>query len=211
MRLSRGRSTPTSRAMCGIPLSLRRSGPSPSRELPGPGLRPGEMSGPPAHRYWEVCIQLSLALRPNFPAPPQAALRPASVAGGGSRYPWRCLWRGSGQITMTRPCRRITLHLSHIGLTLGFTFTALSILFCRSRSLTWGLGRAGLLVPVHDAAPGQVVGRQLHDHPVLGQDADVVLPHLAADVGEHLVAVFQLDAKHRVGQRFDHPALDLDG
>jgi hypothetical protein len=31
---------------------------------------------------------------------------------------------------MTRPCRRITLHLSHIGLTLGFTFTALSILFC---------------------------------------------------------------------------------
>jgi hypothetical protein len=31
---------------------------------------------------------------------------------------------------MTRPCRRITLHLSHIGLTLGFTFTAGSILFC---------------------------------------------------------------------------------
>ncbi len=25
---------------------------------------------------------------------------------------------------MTRPCRRITLHLSQIGLTLGFTFTA---------------------------------------------------------------------------------------
>jgi hypothetical protein len=30
---------------------------------------------------------------------------------------------------MTRPCRRITLHLSQIGLTLGFTFTAVSILF----------------------------------------------------------------------------------
>lgn len=25
---------------------------------------------------------------------------------------------------MTRPCRRITLHLSQMGLTLGFTFTA---------------------------------------------------------------------------------------
>jgi hypothetical protein len=25
---------------------------------------------------------------------------------------------------MTRPCRRITLHLSQIGFTLGFTFTA---------------------------------------------------------------------------------------
>jgi hypothetical protein len=34
------------------------------------------------------------------------------------------LWRGSEQITMTRPCRRITLHLSQIGLTLGLTFTA---------------------------------------------------------------------------------------
>jgi hypothetical protein len=31
---------------------------------------------------------------------------------------------------MTRPCRRITLHLSQIGLTLGFTFTAVSVLFC---------------------------------------------------------------------------------
>lgn len=30
---------------------------------------------------------------------------------------------------MTRPCRRITLHLSQMGLTLGFTFTARSILF----------------------------------------------------------------------------------
>jgi hypothetical protein len=29
---------------------------------------------------------------------------------------------------MTRPCRRMTLHLSQIGLTLGFTFTAVSIL-----------------------------------------------------------------------------------
>ncbi len=26
-------------------------------------------------------------------------------------------------MTMTRPCRRITLHLSQIGLTLGLTFT----------------------------------------------------------------------------------------
>ncbi len=33
---------------------------------------------------------------------------------------------------MTRPCRRITLHLSHMGLTLGFTFTAVSILFFNS-------------------------------------------------------------------------------
>jgi hypothetical protein len=30
---------------------------------------------------------------------------------------------------MTRPCLRITLHLSQIGLTLGLTFTAVYFLF----------------------------------------------------------------------------------
>ena len=40
---------------------------------------------------------------------------------------------------MTRPCRRITLHLSQIGLTLGFTFTAVSILFCLLVGLWFGL------------------------------------------------------------------------
>ena len=102
---------------------------------------------------------------------------------------------------MTRPCRRITLHLSQMGLTLGFTFTAVSILLL----CFW------LLVPVNDAAPSEVVWRQLHDDPVLGQDADVMLPHLAADVGEDFVTVLQLNAKHRVGQGLDHATLDLDG
>ena len=114
---------------------------------------------------------------------------------------------------MTRPCRRITLHLSQMGLTLGFTFTAVSIL------LGSALTRAGarqflsvcLLVPINDAAPGQVVGRELHYNAVLGQDADVVLPHLAADVGENLVTVLQLNAEHRIGQGFDHATLNLYG
>ncbi|SOJ53525.1 hypothetical protein MSIMFB_01027 [Mycobacterium simulans] len=38
---------------------------------------------------------------------------------------------------MTRPCRRITLHLSQIGLTLGFTFTAVSVLFSGLRFRRW--------------------------------------------------------------------------
>ena len=41
-------------------------------------------------------------------------------------YPCRCLWRAVElQMTMTRPLRRMTLHLSQIGLTLGLTFTGL--------------------------------------------------------------------------------------
>jgi hypothetical protein len=34
------------------------------------------------------------------------------------------LWRKFSQITITTPWRRITLHLSQIFLTLGFTFTS---------------------------------------------------------------------------------------
>jgi hypothetical protein len=48
------------------------------------------------------------------------AMRAMSVS-----YPWRCLWRGLTQITITRPCRRMTLQCSHIGLTLGRTFNGL--------------------------------------------------------------------------------------
>src|SRR4051794_25321472 len=97
-------------------------------------------------------------------------------------------------MTITRPWRRMTLHLSQIGLTLGLTFTA----------------ALSSLVAVDDAAPGEVVGRELHDDPVLGEDADVVLAHLAADVGEDLVSVAQLDAEHRVRQSLEDGPLHLD-
>src|SRR6476659_6935028 len=96
---------------------------------------------------------------------------------------------------MTRPWRRITLHLSQIFLTLGLTFIA-------------GLGP--LLVAVDDATPGEVVRRELHHHAVLGEDPDVVLAHLAADVGQDLVTVAQLDPEHRVRESLHDGALDLD-
>jgi NhaP-type Na+/H+ or K+/H+ antiporter len=108
---------------------------------------------------------------------------------------------------MTRPCRRITLHLSQIFLTLGLTFTS-SILF--SVALPAAAGSAASLVAVDDAAAGQVVRRQLDHHPVLGEDPDVVLTHLAADVCEDPVSVLQLHAEHRVRQGLDDPAFDLD-
>ena len=68
----------------------------------------------------------------------------------------------------------------------------------------------GLLVAVDDPATGQIVGGQLHDDAILWEDANVVLTHLARDVGEHLVSVGQLNAEHRVGQSLDNLALDFD-
>ena len=46
----------------------------------------------------------------------------AAAAAGPVTQPWRCLCRGSEQITMTRPCLRMILHLLQIFLTLGLTF-----------------------------------------------------------------------------------------
>src|SRR3954470_16216 len=71
--------------------------------------------------------------------------------------------------------------------------------------------RPHLLVAVDDPPTGQVVRRKLDDDPVLGKDADVVLPHLAGDVSQHLVTIRKLHAEHGVRQGLDHSAFDLDG
>jgi hypothetical protein len=68
-----------------------------------------------------------------------------------------------------------------------------------------------LLVAVDDAPAGEVVRRKLDDDPVLGEDADVVLPHLAADVSQHLVTISELYAEHCIRQGLDHSAFDFDG
>src|SRR5215208_5933407 len=99
-------------------------------------------------------------------------------------YPCRCLCLGLVQMTITVPWRRMTLQLSQRALTEALTFNGSSI---------------ELLEPVGDPAAGQVVWGQLDADPVAGQDSDEVHPQLAADVGEHPVAVFQLDGEHRVG------------
>jgi hypothetical protein len=57
-----------------------------------------------------------------------------------------------------------------------------------------------LLVPVHDPPATEVVGAELYDYPVVRQDADVVHPHLPADVSENLVPVVQLHPEEGVRQ-----------
>src|ERR1700734_2595793 len=54
---------------------------------------------------------------------------------------------------------------------------------------------------VNDARLGEVVLRHLHFHPVAGGQADETLAHFARDMGQdNVLAVVQLDAKHRTGQ-----------
>ena len=109
-------------------------------------------------------------------------------------------------MTMTRPCRRMIRHLLQIFFTLGLTFISVSSLGrARARLIRTcvclvaaacrgdhGCPLGVLLIPVDDPAPAQVVGAQLHDHPVIGQDADVVHSHFPADVSQYLVPIVQL-------------------
>ena len=97
-------------------------------------------------------------------------------------------------MTITTPWRRITLHFSQMGLTLGLTFTATPL----------------LLVSIRDAASGQVVRRELDLDPVSGEDPDVVHPHLPGDVRQHFVAVLELHPKHGVREWLDDRPLHED-
>ena len=56
-----------------------------------------------------------------------------------------------------------------------------------------------LLVPVGDPAAREIVWRELAFYSITLQDSDVVLAHLAGEVGEDLVSVFEQDTKGGVG------------
>lgn len=86
--------------------------------------------------------------------------------------------------------------------------SVLSVSDVQASSHTDGLRE--LLVAVNDPTTVQVVGRKLHNHAVLLKDLDVVLTHLARDVGEHNVPVFQLYSKHRIRQCLNDSAFYLD-
>src|ERR1700687_1183820 len=66
------------------------------------------------------------------------------------------------------------------------------ILKCREGSL--------LAVAIDDAAARQVVRRELDADAVARRDADKVAPHSTRRISDELVAGFELDLEHRVGQ-----------
>src|SRR3990172_12615517 len=97
-------------------------------------------------------------------------------------------------MTITVPCRRMTLPRSQRALTDALTFTI----------------APALLESIRDPATRQVVRRQLDADPVARKDPDEVHAELAADVGEYPMTVLELDSEHRIGQRLDDRTLDLD-
>ncbi|MEY4532931.1 MAG: hypothetical protein RI926_700 [Actinomycetota bacterium] len=104
----------------------------------------------------------------------------------------------------------MTLHLSQIFLTLGFTFIVLSFFAVFVPVKQAVTSQQPLFVAVDDTSTGEVVRAELYDDLVLREDSDVVLAHLARDVGKNLVAISQLNAEHSVGQRFGDRTFDLD-
>src|SRR3989337_164107 len=56
-----------------------------------------------------------------------------------------------------------------------------------------------LFVPVRNPAPREIIRREFNRHPVAVENPNVVLAHLAGDIGQHLVPVLQLHSEGRGG------------
>ena len=98
-------------------------------------------------------------------------------------------------MTMTRPCRLITRHLSHRTLTEAETFTSSPVLLFQS---------------VGDPTLCQIVWRELNLDPITRKDSDEVRPKLPADVGTNSMAIFEFNDEQRVRQRLDNRPFDFD-
>src|SRR6185295_12480315 len=65
-------------------------------------------------------------------------------------------------------------------------------------------------VAIDDAAPIEIVRRELHPDAVAQKNPDAVAAHLPGRIAESLVAVVQEDAEHAVPQSLHDLALHLD-
>src|SRR5690349_7168116 len=74
-----------------------------------------------------------------------------------------------------------------------------------------GCRRAALFdVTEGDTALAEVIRGQLQADLVAGEDANVILLHLASSVGDQLVAILAIYTKTRVGQDLGHNAIHFD-
>src|SRR5271157_1193025 len=73
-----------------------------------------------------------------------------------------------------------------------------------------GPKRTGSAFAVNDPPLGEIVRSDLDGHPVAGDDPDEILAHLAGNVGEDAVTIFQLDHELGVGKRLDDPSFGSD-
>src|ERR671919_414682 len=67
-----------------------------------------------------------------------------------------------------------------------------------------------LLEAVGDPTAGQIIRRHFHRDAIARQDANAILAHAPGGMGENLMLVLKLHAKHGVGQHFGHGAAELD-
>jgi len=120
-------------------------------------------------------------------------------------------------MTMTRPLRRMILHFSQMGFTLGLTFMVVLLslpvvenLFSEEsrrfgsglRSRSGGRGaHSSVFAAPGDAPAGQIVRGELHGDPVTRQNPDEVHPEFPRNRCEYLVTVLQLYLEHRVRER----------
>lgn len=70
--------------------------------------------------------------------------------------------------------------------------------------------RPGLFEAECDPTLGEVVWGHLDINTVAGQNADAVLAHFAAGMGQNNVLIIKFDAKHRVGQQLSDHATEFD-
>ena len=89
---------------------------------------------------------------------------------------------------MTRPLRRITLHLSQIFFTLGLTFMSCPPSGGTSKIIYCTVIRK-LLVTINNPTSSEVVGTEFYDDTVSWKNANIVLTHLPANVRENSVPI----------------------
>lgn len=70
--------------------------------------------------------------------------------------------------------------------------------------------RNNLTQAKHNSRLRQVIGRHFHFDPVTDGQPDEPLPHLARNMRQHLVLIFQFDTKHGPGQYRQNPPFCLN-